>query len=86
MRKPIEHGDPLTERQSVVFDFVRFSIFQGVPPTLKEIAEQCYPKMKIISARGAARLCLQYIERKGYLVVGHNETRGITLTSRGRDL
>ena len=81
-----ERGDPLTDRQKVVFRFVRRKIKSGNPPTLSEIAEKCYPESELLAAKGAARQCLRSIENKGYITVVPMQPRGIKLTKQGREL
>jgi repressor LexA len=55
--------EPLTEKQQLVFDFIRASINErGYPPTLREIGEH----FKIRSTNGVNDH-LKALERKGYL-------------------
>jgi repressor LexA len=61
-KRPIER-EPLTEKQQLVFDFIRSSITErGYPPTLREIGEH----FRIRSTNGVNDH-LKALERKGYL-------------------
>jgi repressor LexA len=61
-KRPAER-EPLTEKQQLVFDFIRSSITErGYPPTLREIGEH----FRIRSTNGVNDH-LKALERKGYL-------------------
>lgn len=53
----------LTSTQRVVFDFIRQKIYNGFPPTLREIAEHCgfsgktaFDHLRAIAAKGYIRI------------------------------
>jgi repressor LexA len=61
--KRASEREPLTEKQQLVFDFIRASITErGYPPTLREIGEH----FRIRSTNGVNDH-LKALERKGYL-------------------
>jgi repressor LexA len=61
--KRASEREPLTEKQQLVFDFIRSSITErGYPPTLREIGEH----FRIRSTNGVNDH-LKALERKGYL-------------------
>ena len=69
----------LTPRQQEVLDFVcRFRDEHGCPPTLREISEQIGTK-----GTATARLHLEALERKGYIMRRREGSRGIALKHTG---
>src|SRR2546428_4172888 len=73
MREKPEGREPLTEKQQLVFDFIRSSIHErGYPPTLREIGEH----MKIRSTNGVNDH-LKALERKGYLLREELKSRAL---------
>tara|TARA_R100001244_G_scaffold112003_2_gene82861 strand:- start:30 stop:284 length:255 start_codon:yes stop_codon:yes gene_type:complete len=84
MKKHVnEPGDPLTDRQREVFDYIRLMAYAGLSPTLREIAAECYSGR---SAYAAVRQCCEAISRKGYIKVRRGEDRGLVITEMGRRL
>ena len=69
----------LTGRQRVVFDFVRQKIYEGLPPTCREIGDHFG-----FSAKGAFDH-LQAIARKGYIRLEPGKPRTITLLPPYKD-
>jgi repressor LexA len=66
---------PLTERQTHVYEFIRFYIrSEGRPPTLADIGRE----FKISSSNGVHRLVVA-LEAKGYVTRRPNEARGLSL-------
>jgi repressor LexA len=64
----------LTEKQEVIFTFIRNSIHEtGFPPTVREIGEEFG-----ITVKGAYDH-LKAIEKKGYIRCGQNKSRAIEL-------
>ena len=71
-KRPSER-EPLTDRQQLVFDFIRSSINdRGYPPTLREIGEH----FKIRSTNGVNDH-LKALERKGYLLREELKSRAL---------
>lgn len=67
--------EPLTDKQDSIFQWLRYRINAGeLPPTLAEIAEAFG-----FSSINSARQYLQTLEKKGYIEVRPQETRGIRL-------
>lgn len=67
--------DQLTERQRTILNFIeQFRDEAGYPPTLREIGKQ----FGIASTFGVKRH-LEALEKKGYITVENNASRGINL-------
>ncbi|MBU1125822.1 MAG: transcriptional repressor LexA [Candidatus Omnitrophica bacterium] len=64
----------LTTKQQEIFDFIRQSIHQRRPPTIREIAAAFG-----FSSTGTVRDYLRILSRKGYLACAKNSSRSITL-------
>lgn len=67
-------GDPLTNRQAAIYDFIKEEIEKGLPPTVREI-------MREFNMRGPnGVVChLKSIQQKGY-IRREKKARGIFLT------
>jgi len=73
-------GEPLTERQEKILDFIKHSIVeQGYPPTIREIGEH----FGIRSTNGVNDH-LKALERKGYLMRGELKSRALNVIDGGR--
>ena len=71
--KRASEREPLTEKQQLVFDFIRSSINErGYPPTLREIGEH----FRIRSTNGVNDH-LKALERKGYLLREELKSRAL---------
>jgi repressor LexA len=69
-------GKPLTARQEQILGFIRSHIAErGFPPTRKEIAKHFG-----FRSPNAAQEHLHWIERKGYITVHPEISRGIQVT------
>ena len=75
-----KHGDPLTDRQKEVYQYVKSRIKDGMAPTLREIGYACYPHCKEVTGFQAASNCLKSLIKKGYLQRLEKISRGLFLT------
>lgn len=72
---------PLTSRQQEVYNFIRTRVLEaGVPPTVREIANQ----FKIQSPYGVVRH-LHALEKKGVIYREEGRARGIRLSDQARE-
>lgn len=72
----------LTERQREILDFItQFRDANGYPPTLREIGS----KFGISSTFGVKRH-LEALQKKGYLTVESNASRGISIVDSGEEV
>ena len=69
----------LTGRQRIVFDFIRQRIYNGLPPTIREIGEHCG-----FSGRAACDH-LRAIAAKGYIRIEPGKPRSIFLLPPYKD-
>ena len=69
----------LTDKQRLVFDFVRQKIYDGMPPTHREIGEH----MGVSSV--AAREHLQAVAKKGFVRLALGKSRSIFLRPPYKD-
>ena len=67
----------LTEKQKDVLNFIRKKIRQGLPPTIREIAEEFN-----FASTGTVRDYLNALCRKGYLLLSEGKSRAIELTEK----
>ncbi len=68
--------DKLTAKQKRVLDFIKESIRNNMPPTIREIAEKLG-----FSSTGTVRDYLEVLQKKGYLKRSENKSRAIELIS-----
>ncbi len=66
--------DKLTAKQKRVLDFIKESIRNNMPPTIREIAEKLG-----FSSTGTVRDYLEVLQKKGYLKRSENKSRAIEL-------
>jgi repressor LexA len=66
--------DKLTAKQKRVLDFIKESIRNKMPPTIREIAEKLG-----FSSTGTVRDYLEVLQKKGYLKRSENKSRAIEL-------
>lgn len=66
--------DKLTMKQKRVLDFIKESIRNNMPPTIREIAEKLG-----FSSTGTVRDYLEVLQKKGYLKRSENKSRAIEL-------
>lgn len=69
----------LTGKQRAVFDSVRQRIYEGLPPTMRELAEHFGISAKAINA------CLWAIRKKGYLHWEYHKPRTLSLPPPYKD-
>ena len=69
----------LTDRQRLVFDFLRQKIYNKMPPTLREIGAH------FGISDTAARNCLQAIAKRGFIRVAAGKSRSIFLRPPYKD-
>lgn len=66
--------ESLTEKQQKVLNFIKARVFENMPPTIREIAQELG-----FSSTGTVRDYLGVLEQKGYLKRGTNRSRAIEL-------
>ena len=67
----------LTEKQKDVLAFLRQRIRSGLPPTIREIAQEFK-----VSSTGTVRDYLKALVKKGYIELSKNKSRAIELTEK----
>lgn len=67
----------LTKKQQNVLLFIRKRVRQGLPPTIREIAQEFR-----VSSTGTVRDYLRALRDKGYLILNRYKSRAIELTEK----
>ena len=67
----------LTQKQHAVLLFIRRRVRQGLPPTIREIAQEFQ-----VSSTGTVRDHLRALRDKGYLILSRYKSRAIELTEK----
>ena len=79
-RKKTKIGDPLTDRQEAILDFIKdYFCDNQCTPTYRAIGEE----FGIMSPNGVVSN-LQAIEKKGYIEIRKKESRAIRIVSQGK--
>ena len=73
----------MTDRQREILSYIHQRCKQGLPPTYREIATDCYqgiPENQLM----AVRRCVRALERDGFLKLTPIVSRGIQVTPSGK--